>query len=138
MTIGQLNRYIDRTYMMGGGDVGCCKNIAAAILSDSRQIYTYGDLLNSANSGEDSGYDIGDVQCAINVLKSDHVQLLRELYRYIDNDVIYDLSLEDLQVAMLDGALDLELRGYPDRDFKSKVYVIFSVNRTVVSNESND
>lgn len=138
MTIGQLNCYIDRTYTLGGGEVGCCKKIVAALLADNRQVYTYGDLLSSANAGAGSDYDIGEVQRAINVLKSDNVQLLRELYRYIDDHVIYDLSLEELQVAMLDGMLDLELRGYPDRDFKSKVYVIFSADRTVVFNESNN
>jgi hypothetical protein len=37
---------------------------------------------------------------------------------------------------MQDGVLELELRGYPDRDFKSKVFLIFSTDRMVVSNES--
>lgn len=147
MTIGQLNRYIDRAYILGGGDVGCCKKIVAELLESDRQFYTYGDLLNSANSSSgtvyevddvDTVYEIDDVQCAINVLKSERVQLLHEVYRYIDDDVIYDLSLEELQVAMADGILDLELRGYPDRNFKSKVYVIFSADRTVVSNEHNN
>jgi hypothetical protein len=138
MTTGQLNRYIDRTYILGGGDVGCCKKIVITLLNEDRQFYTYGDFLNSANAGSDKRYDIHDIQQAIDVLKGGHVQLLHEVYRYIDDDVIYDLSLEELQIASVDGVLDLELRGYPDRDFKSKVYVIFSADRTVVSDEPNN
>lgn len=139
MTLQQLHRYIDQCYLFGGGgDVRCCKNIASAVLNGSRVVYTYGDLLNSAGSDSEARFEIADVQCAINVLKGSQIRLLREVYRYIDDDdVIYDLSTEELQVAMRDGVLDLELRGYPDRDFKSKVYVIFSADRTVVSNESN-
>jgi hypothetical protein len=138
MTLQQLHRYIDNCYLFGGGgDVRCCKNIVSAVLGDTRVFYTYGDLLNSAGSDPEARFEISDVQSAINVLKGSQIRLFREVYRYIDEDVIYDLSTEELQVAMRDGFLDLELRGYPDRDFKSKVYVIFSADRTVVSHESN-
>lgn len=138
MTLQQLFLYIDRCYLFGGaGNVQCCKSIASAILKDTRRFYTYGDLLNVVAADVGSRCEISDVQSAINVLKGAQVRLLREVYRYIDEDVIYDLSTEELQVAMRDGFLDLELRGYPDREFKSKVYVIFSADRTVVSHESH-
>lgn len=138
MTLQQLHHYIDSCYLFGGdGDVRCCKNIVSAVLDDTRVFYTYGDLVNSAGFDPEASFEISDVQCAINVLKGSQIRLLREVYRYIDEGVIYDLSTEELQVAMQDGFLDLELRGYPDRDFKSKVYVIFSADRTVVSHESN-
>ncbi|WP_426108325.1 hypothetical protein [Pseudomonas sp. TWR1-1-4] len=138
MTLLQLHHYIEQCYLFGDDrDVHCCKNIASAVLHDSRVFYTYGDLLVSAGANSGVAYEISDVQYAINVLKGSQVRLLREVYRYIDEDVIYDLSTEELQVAMQDGALNLELRGYPDRDFKSKVYVIFSADRTVVVHESN-
>lgn len=133
ITLGQLHNYIDRAYLHGGRDVGCCKKIAANLLASDREVYTYGDLLQSANIDSAGYYKIEDIQYAVNVLKADHVGLLHETYRYIDDDVIYDLSLEELQVAMEDGCLDLELRGYPDRDFKSKVYVMFSADRAAVS-----
>lgn len=137
-TLQQLHHIIDQIYLTGeDGDARCCKKLALSILHEQRAFYSYGDLLNIANFGTAECFNINDVQLAINVLKGTSIKLLREVYRYIDDDVIYDLSADELQTALKDGILDLELRGYPDRDFKSKVYVIFSADRSVVSNESN-
>lgn len=135
MTHQQLHHHIESSYPIGGGDVRCCKKIADAILRDTRPLYTYGNLLDEANSGSDVGFSIGEVQFAINVLKGSRVRLLCEVYRYIDDDVIYDVSLEDLQAARQDGFLHVELRGYPDRNYKSKVYVMFAPDRAVISDE---
>jgi hypothetical protein len=137
ITLQQLHYHIDQSYLVGGGsDAQCCKQIVSVILNDDRKFYTYGELLEGANAGSVKGFNISDVQFALNVLKGSSIKLLRETYRYIDDDLIYDLSVEELQLAMQDGVLELELRGYPDRDFKSKVFLIFSTDRMVVSNES--
>lgn len=108
----------------------CCKEIVELILSSSenKPVFSYSDFLNVV----DEECSIEHVQLCLNFLKSSSIRLIEQQYRYIDEDVIYDVSVEDLQAAFMDGSLNIEERGYPDRDFQSKVYLVFVANKAVI------
>lgn len=107
-----------------------CKEIVEHILSsvEYNPVFSYSDFLSVAG-GKCS---LEQVQLCVNYLKSPSIKLIEQQYRYIDEDVIYDVSIEDLQSAFLNGALNLEDRGYPDQDYESKVYVVFVADKAVV------
>jgi hypothetical protein len=108
----------------------CCKEIVELILSSSERkpVFSYSDFM-SVVDGECS---IEQVQLCLNFLKSASVKLIEQQYRYVDEDVIYDVSVEDLQAAFMNGSLSIEDRGYPDRDYQSKVYIVFVADKAVI------
>lgn len=108
----------------------CCKEIVEFILSsqEKRPVFSYSDFINVLG-GECS---IEQVQLCLNFLKSTPINLVEQCYRYVDEDLIYEVSVEELQAAFMNGSLDIEDRGYPDRDYQSKVYIVFVADKAVV------
>lgn len=108
----------------------CCKKIVELILSSAEQkpVYSYADFMRVV----DGACSIEQVQLCLNYLKSPSVKLVEQQYRYLDDDVIYNVSAEDLQAAFMNGALNVEDRGYPDPQYQSKVYIVFMANKAVV------
>jgi len=102
----------------------CCYQIANFVLQQKKPYFTYHDFLSATGKAEDDA-GFADVQRCIEILKSRQIKLIGQAYKYFDDNVVYDVSLEDLQLASINGALSLELRGYADPHYKSKVYVVF-------------
>lgn len=106
-------------------DVACCGLLLDYIEAKSKKIYYYSDFVEavSALHLRDA---IQNVQRCLNVLKSKRLSVIKQEYRYLDDDgVIYEVGVEDLQAAYEDGALNLEWRNQPDSDFASKIYIVF-------------
>lgn len=108
----------------------CCKEIVEFILSSQERtpVFSYSDFMGVVKNE----CSIEQIQLCLNFLKSTQIKLLEQQYRYIDDDVVYSVTSEDLQAAFMNGALSLEDRGYPDRDYQSKVYVVFVADKAVI------
>ncbi|WEA19042.1 hypothetical protein [Pseudomonas juntendi] len=107
------------------GDAACCAIIFDYVQSGSKRLYHYSDFVEAV-AGLNLPDSIQNVQRCLNVLKSKRFGLLRQEYRYLDDDgVVYPVDVEDIQAAYTDGALCLEWRNFPDPDFASKIYIVF-------------
>ncbi|MCY1561454.1 hypothetical protein D9M68_987120 [compost metagenome] len=108
----------------------CCVKAIDLLLRRAKKTYTYFDLLEAIKEERDAISDpLQVIQRCINLLKSSKVGMIRQEYRYLDDDgVIYNVDTEDLQAAYMDGKLHLEWRNYSDPEFESKVYVVFSAD----------
>ena len=123
------SRVIEAMTVFGSSeDVSCCAQLLEYIETGSKRIYYYSDFVEAVSS---LGLDdpIQTVQRSLNLFKSKGFGLLRQEYRYLDDDgVVYPVDVEDLQVAYSDGALFLDWRNGSDYDFASKVYIVFFVS----------
>lgn len=106
----------------------CCKKIASLLFSSDKRLYYYVDFLEACGLSADTPQDLHKIQFCINFLKSNSIALIKQEYRYICEDVVYEVSVEDLQAAYEDGALSLDFLNHSDRDWQSKVYVVFVRN----------
>lgn len=109
-------------------DVACCEALLNYIESSKKSLYVYGDFVSAVDSlGLRDA--IQNIQRCVNILKTKKIGLLRQEYRYLDDDdVIYPVKLEDLQAAYLEGYLYLDWRNASDSDYASKIYIVFCVN----------
>ena len=106
-------------------DVACCAALLDFIEKSSKKVYYYADFVASVERLH-LDEPIQYVQRCVNLFKSKRINLLRQEYRYADDDgVIYPVDVEDLQAAYADGRLFLEWRNCSDSDFASKVYIVF-------------
>ncbi|WP_153000574.1 hypothetical protein [Pseudomonas syringae] len=106
-------------------DVSCCAQLLEYIEAGSKRIYYYSDFVEAV-SGLHLQDPMQNVQRSLNVLKSKSVGLLRQEYRYLDDDgVVYPVAIEELQAAYSDGSLHLDWRNGSDSDFAAKVYMVF-------------
>lgn len=106
-------------------DLACCENILAFLQREKKKIYYYNDFL-AAIDGMRLRDPIQNVQRCLNVLKSKRIGILKQEYRYLDDDgVVYPVETEDLQAASQDGQLYLEWRNHADAGYLSKVYIVF-------------
>jgi hypothetical protein len=119
-------RVIDIMQSLGSAeDVACCVLLLDFIQKKTKKIYYYADFVGAV-----AELNLNDpiqlVQRSLNLFKSKKLAILRQEYRYLDDDgVVYAVEVEDLQGAHLDGRLFLEWRNYSDPDFASKVYIVF-------------
>jgi hypothetical protein len=106
-------------------DVFFCEKILDVLQQKNKKFYYYSDFLGLvSNMGLIDPSQ--NVQRCLNILKSKRVGVLKQEYRYVDDDdVIYSVEAEDLQVANENGYLFLEWRNFPDPDYLSKVYIVF-------------
>lgn len=118
------------TSVLPAEEVVCCVKVIDLLLRRAKKTYTYFDLLEAIKEERDAISDpLQVIQRCINLLKSSKVGMIRQEYRYLDDDgVIYNVDTEDLQAAYMDGKLHLEWRNYSDPEFESKVYVVFSAD----------
>jgi len=108
-------------------DVSCCAQLLEYIETGSKRIYYYSDFIEAV-SDLHLHDPIQTVQRSLNLFKSRGFGLLRQEYRYLDDDgVVYPVEVEDLQAAYDDGALYLDWRNGSDSDFADKVYIVFFV-----------
>lgn len=106
-------------------DVACCARLLNFIEKKTRKIYYYADFVEAV---VELNLDdpIQKVQRCLNLFKSKRLAILRQEYRYLDDDgVVYPVEIEDLQAAHMDGRLYLDWRNYSDPEFASKVYIVF-------------
>lgn len=106
-------------------DVSCCARLLDYIEKSSKRIYYYSDFVDAVSRLHLSE-PMQNVQRSLNLFKSKNFALLRQEYRYLDDDgVVYGVEVEDLQAAYEEGSLYLEWRNVADSDFASKVYIVF-------------
>ena len=106
-------------------DVSCCARLLDYIEAGTKRIYYYSDFVDAVSQLHLSE-PMQNVQRSLNLFKSKRFALLRQEYRYLDDDgVVYDVEVEDLQAAYEDGSLYLDWRNVADPDFASKVYIVF-------------
>ncbi|UVL22768.1 hypothetical protein [Pseudomonas donghuensis] len=106
-------------------DVACCARLLDYLESKSKRIYYYSDFVEAVAELELSD-PLQVVQRSLNIFKSKKIDLIRQEYRYLDDDgVVYPVSVDDLQAAYSDGSLFLEWRNVADPGFATKVYIVF-------------
>lgn len=106
-------------------DAACCAMLFDYIKSDAKKLYYYSDFVDAVSSLnlQDS---IQNVQRCLNIFKSKRSGMLRQEYRYLDDDgVVHPVDVEDIQAAYANGALFLEWLNYPDPEFSTKIYIVF-------------
>lgn len=106
-------------------DVACCARLLDYLEVNPKRIYYYSDFVDAV--ADLKLYDpLQVVQRSLNIFKSKKFDIIRQEYRYLDDDgVVYPVSVEELQTAYLDGALFLDWRNVADPEFAAKVYIVF-------------
>lgn len=113
------------------GIADCCLGLVELVLNsvESKPVFTHTHLLQALKKN----YSFEEIQKAVNYLKSPPIQLFTQQFQYIDDEeVIHDITIEDLRAAILDNALPHPDNGHLDSAFREKVYIVFVGNKAAI------